>query len=159
MAEMPLDGFEPTPRSAWESAFAKEWKGAPEPAYAHRTADDLPVAPFYTSEDTDALPEGAVALQRAAQRRASAYTHTLEQLGPGDPKVLNAQALVALQDGASSLLFYLHGNEDFSLLLTGIQANIIPIHAVVVGDPEAFLARWKTAWIALDWTLRSGKAP
>ena len=146
---MPLDGFEPTPRSAWESAFAKEWKGAPEPAYAHRTADDFPVAPFYSEEDIHALPEGAVAAQRAAQRRASAYTHTLEQLGPGDPKDLNAQALEALQDGASSLLFYLHGDEDFTQLLNGIQANIIPIHTVVEGDPKAFLERWKVAWIAL----------
>ena len=127
---MPLDGFEPTPRSAWESVFAKEWKGAPEPAYAHCTSDGFPLHPFYTQEDADALPKGAVAAQRAAQSRASAYTHTLEQLGPGDPKVLNVQALEALQDGASSLLFYLHGNEDLTQLLKGIQANIIPIHAV-----------------------------
>ena len=102
------------------------------------------------------MPAGTIAVQRNAQLRASAYTHTLEQLGPGDPKIINQQALVALEDGASSLLFYLHGNEDLIQLLTGIQANIIPIHAVVEGDPVAFLARWKMAWTTLgldpqDW--------
>jgi methylmalonyl-CoA mutase len=149
MSEFPLDGFAPSTRADWETAFSKEWKGVPEPAYAHKTADGLPIRPFYTSEDLHALPPGAEAFQRSAQVRASSYSHTLQMLGPGDAKDLNAQALEALQDGATSLLFYLHGHEDAAVLLAGIQADIVPIHLVVESEEMRFLQGWLEGWRTL----------
>jgi hypothetical protein len=149
MSEFPLDGFAPSTRADWETAFSKEWKGVPEPAYAHKTADGLPIRPFYTPEDLHALPPGAEAFQRSAQVRASSYSHTLQMLGPGDAKDLNAQALEALQDGATSLLFYLHGHEDAAVLLAGIQADIVPIHLVVESEEMGFLQGWLEGWRTL----------
>jgi hypothetical protein len=54
-----------------------------------------------------------------------------------DPKKANEAALVALMDGASSILFWVHRNSDVAVLTAGIDSSIAPVHLVGDLDPEA----------------------
>ena len=141
----------------WEKAFAKEWKGQPESAYQQKTNRGIPIRPFYTLEDVLRIPPADLLFQQQAQVPATPYRHTVEMIGPGDEVEMNQAALRALEDGASSLLFYFYGSEDFSKVLKSVQAEIIPIHCVVEGDnPKDFLERWELGWTAnekslMDW--------
>ena len=56
------------------------------------------------------------------------------------PAEANRNALEALMDGASSILFWVHSSNDVAALAAGIDARIAPVHWVGDLDPGAVAA-------------------
>lgn len=81
---------------------------------------ELPV----TSGSSDAVQRGPSAARPFSQR------HSVVAIDGGDVKQAIVASQSALQNGATSLLFWLHREEDLTALTQGIRLDIAPVHLV-----------------------------
>lgn len=94
---------------------------------SHITSDgiDLPA----TSGAADSVQRGPSAARPFSQR------HSVVAIDGGDVKQATIASQSALQNGATSLLFWLHREEDLTALTQGIRLDIAPVHLVGNMDP------------------------
>jgi methylmalonyl-CoA mutase len=132
-AVIPLaESFAPVSRADWLALVGKTLKGAGVEALVGRTADDLPLAPLYTAEDSPApLPFVPAA------REGSRSWDIRARISHPDPAVAQAQALEALAGGAASLLLEIEDGRgrgarlgsagDLAQALDGVMTDVASV--------------------------------
>src|SRR5690606_13392188 len=112
----------------WEKVIKDDLKGKDyQSELAWDSLDDFKVYPFYRKEDLDGLAHSTQPVLH------SASWHILETLDLEDLNKANAQALLALENGASGLYVDMPASaittkKDFEILLRDVLVDIIPIH-------------------------------
>jgi methylmalonyl-CoA mutase len=142
------EGFAPVSRADWLALVGKTLKGAGFESLVGRTADDLPLAPLYTAEDSPApLPFVPAA------RDSSRSWDIRARISHPEPAVAQAQALEALAGGAASLLLEIEDGRgrgvrlgsagDLAQALDGVMTDVAPV-ALDAG----FLGPAAAGWLA-----------
>ena len=108
----------------------------------------LNIKSIYTIEDLSEIASDDLAFQQLAQLKSTEKFHVLEIFSFENLKqTSNQEVLNALNDGASSLLFYFDVEENYNEILRGVYADLIPISCKYRGNnPTLFLNNWKKAW-------------
>jgi len=103
---------------------------------------------IYTIENLSELASEDLEFQQYAQLKSTEKYHVLEIFSNNkNESISNHDILYALNDGASSLLFNFDKEENYSQILKGIYADLIPISCNYIGDnPNLFLNNWKKSW-------------
>ncbi len=109
--------FESTTAAQWKEQLIKDLKGLEFDSLVWHSHAGIDVQPFYTGENL----KGSVS-QPVFTTKDWAIC---EWIHAEDEKTANTQALNALQNGASGLVFTLHKPTDFALLLKGISIEHI----------------------------------
>ncbi len=109
--------FESTTAAQWKEQLIKDLKGLEFDSLVWHTKAGIDVQPFYTNENL-----AAGASQPVFTTKDWAIC---EWINVDDEKTANAQALNALQNGASGLVFTINKQIDYALLLTGISIEHI----------------------------------
>lgn len=108
--------FEPTTAAQWKEQLIKDLKGVDFETLVWKTNTGIEVQPFYTSEHQ---PAGHKPLFRSSDWAICEYIHV------NDEKTANAQAINALQNGASGLVFTIGKSLDYAALVKGISLEHI----------------------------------
>ncbi|MCZ8285458.1 MAG: methylmalonyl-CoA mutase family protein, partial [Bacteroidia bacterium] len=104
--------FEPTTAAQWKEQLIKDLKGLEFDSLVWHTDAGIDVQPFYTKENlADAAPHPVFTTKDWA---------ICEWIRVEDEKTANRQALNALQNGASGLVFTINQTTDYAVLLNGI---------------------------------------
>ena len=103
---------------------------------------------IYTIDDLTDIASEDLAFQQLAQFKSTEKFYILEVFSKNNNNAIsNTEVLNALNDGASSLLFNFEEVENFSKIISGVYADLIPISCNYRGDkPLMFLNNWKKAW-------------
>lgn len=109
--------FESTTAAQWKEQLIKDLKGLEFDSLVWHTNAGIDVQPFYTNEN---LAGGATQPVFTTKDWA-----ICEWIRVEDEKKANTQALNALQNGASGLVFSISKPTDYALLLTGISIEHI----------------------------------
>lgn len=108
--------FTPTTAAQWKEQLVKDLKGVNFDQLKWHTNNGFDINPFYTSED---IPS----------EKKPAFSHIdwaiCEYINVTDEKTANAQALNALQNGASGLVFLIGRSMEYAALLKGISLEHI----------------------------------
>lgn len=103
--------FQPTTSAQWKEQLIKDLKGVDFNSLIWKTNTGIEIQPFYTKENLKSNP-------------APLFSKTdwaiCENVFVTDAKTANAQAINALQNGASGLVFHITQKIDFAVLLNGI---------------------------------------
>jgi methylmalonyl-CoA mutase len=100
----------------WKAQIIKDLKGIDFNSLTWHTNNGIDVKPFYSQEDIakDIKP-----------LFSNSDWDICEHIEVTDEKTANAQALTALQKGASGIVFYIHKKIDTQLLIKGISLDHI----------------------------------
>lgn len=109
--------FESTTAAQWKEQLIKDLKGLEFDSLVWHSNAGIDVQPFYTNESL-----AAGASQPVFTTKDWAIC---EWINVDDEKTANQQALNALQNGASGLVFTISKPTDYALLLTGISIEHI----------------------------------
>lgn len=109
--------FESTTAAQWKEQLIKDLKGLDFDSLVWHTNAGIDVQPFYTKENLEAGVSQAVF--------TSKDWAICEWIKVGDEKAANQQALNALQNGASGLVFTINQTTDYALLLKDISIEHI----------------------------------
>ncbi len=116
----------------WQAKIEQDLKGKPLSSLQSTDADGNAIAPAYTHENSRL---------RAQPFKAMARWDTVQELFVSDAKTANREALDHLNQGATSLLFYLFGDCNLEMLLKDIEIQYIRVNFVVEGDALALSKR------------------
>jgi methylmalonyl-CoA mutase len=109
-------GFTPTTAAQWKEQLIKDLKGIDYNTLVWKTNAGIDVQPFYTKEN----------LAGASQPVFTTSDWSIcEFIKVDDEKIANDQALNALQNGASGLIFYITRPTNYPTLLNGISIEHI----------------------------------
>lgn len=100
----------------WNAQIIKDLKGIDINTLTWHTSNGIDVKPFYTSEN---IPKDLKPLF------SNSDWDICEHIEVTDEKKANAQALTALQKGASGLVFYIHRKIDTQVLIKNISLEHI----------------------------------
>lgn len=129
-----FSAFKPSTAQDWKNQIIKDLKGTDFEKLIWHHSNGLSIHPFYTSEDTK-------------EKRNLIFTHkdwdVCEQITVSDEKRANAQAIKALQGGASGLSFYILKKIDTSELLKNISLEHIYTQFFISNDAIAILSDLK----------------
>lgn len=128
--------FESTTAAQWKEQLIKDLKGLDFDSLVWHTNAGIDIQPFYTKEN---LADGASQAVLATKDWA-----ICEWIKAEDEKTANMQALNALQNGASGLVFTISKPTDYTLLLKDI--SIEHIYCLFKVSDEA-LSRSLTAFL------------
>ena len=103
--------FTSTNAAQWKEQLVKDLKGIDYNTLVWKTNSGIDVQPFYTKENLTSNPSPVFAKNDWA---------ICENVFVSDAKTANTQALNALQNGASGLVFHITQKTDFAVLLKGI---------------------------------------
>ena len=140
--------FPPVPTEAWEERIRKDLKGKD---YARTLLwyldQDLPVRPYYRSEDLGSLPPSALAKLPCAgdgqdeARPRPQNVEVCQSIAARDPETANAQARKMIPNGIEALAFVLNTSDfancgaceirqarEMQRLLDGIDLNTKRVH-------------------------------
>jgi methylmalonyl-CoA mutase len=117
--------FNPTNAAQWKEQLVKDLKGIDYNTLVWKTNSGIDVQPFYTKENLSTNPTPVFAKNDWA---------ICENVFVSDAKAANAQALNALQNGASGLVFHITQNTDYSVLLKGVLLQ--HIYSLFMVNPE-----------------------
>jgi len=117
--------FTSTTTAQWKEQLVKDLKGIDFNTLIWKTNSGIEVQPFYTKEHLNTNPAPLFAKNDWA---------ICENVFVSDVKTANAQALNALQNGASGLVFHITQKTDFSTLLNGILLQ--HIYSLFMVKPE-----------------------
>ena len=117
--------FNPTSAAQWKEQLVKDLKGIDYNTLVWKTNSGIDVQPFYTKENLSTNPTPVFAKNDWA---------ICENVFVSDAKAANAQALNALQNGASGLVFHITQNTDYSVLLKGVLLQ--HIYSLFMVKPE-----------------------
>lgn len=126
--------FKSSTAQDWKDQIIKDLKGTDFEKLIWHHSNGLDIHPFYTSEDTK-------------EKYKPVFTHkdwdVCEQITVSDEKKANAQAIKALQGGASGLSFYILKKVDTSVLLKNISLEHIYTQFFISNDAIAILSDLK----------------
>ncbi len=108
--------FTSTTAAQWKEQLVKDLKGIDYNTLVWKTNLGIDVQPFYTKENLSTKPIPVFAKNDWA---------ICENIFVSDAKTANAQALNALQNGASGLVFHITQKTDFAVLLNEILLQYI----------------------------------
>lgn len=108
--------FESTTAAQWKEQLIKDLKGLDFDSLVWHTNAGIDVQPFYTSENTAGTSQPVLTTKDWA---------ICEWIRVENEKTANAQALNALQNGASGLVFTISKQTDYTLLLKDISIEHI----------------------------------
>lgn len=132
-SEDPSYSFPGRSLEEWLQKIEQDLKGKkPLQDLYHQNPDGLSIAPAYHRENSQ--------IQLQPWKEQPKWDITAEVVVE-DPRQANKEALNALEKGATSLLFYLQGTEDLSVLLQDIQLEYICLNLVVAQRPNALAER------------------
>lgn len=117
--------FQPTTSAQWKEQLIKDLKGIDYNTLVWKTNNGIEVQPFYTKENLKTNPVPLFSKTDWA---------ICENVFVADAKTANNQALSALQNGASGLVFHLTQKTDYSVLLNGILLQ--HIYTLFIVNPE-----------------------
>ena len=117
--------FTSTTAAQWKEQLVKDLKGIDYNTLVWKTNSGIEVQPFYTKENLTTNPNPVFAKNDWA---------ICENIFVSDSKTANAQALNALQNGASGLVFHVTKQTDFAVLLKGILLQ--HIYSLFMVKPE-----------------------
>lgn len=117
--------FTSTTAAQWKEQLVKDLKGIDYNTLIWKTNSGIEVQPFYTKENLRTNPAPIFAKNDWA---------ICENIFVSDAKTANAQALNALQNGASGLVFHITQKTDFAVLLKGILLQ--HIYCLFMVKPE-----------------------
>jgi methylmalonyl-CoA mutase len=103
--------FNSTTAAQWKEQLVKDLKGIDYNTLVWKTNSGIDVQPFYTKENLSATPLPVFSKNDWA---------ICENIFVSDEKTANTQALNALQNGASGLVFHITKQTDFTVLLKDI---------------------------------------
>lgn len=108
--------FTPTTSAQWKEQLVKDLKGIDYNTLVWHTNSGIDIQPFYTKESLSSNPKPL-------------FTHTdwdiCEHIVVTDEKKANAQALKALEGGASGLVFFIHQKINTAALIKDISLEHI----------------------------------
>ena len=117
--------FTSTTAAQWKEQLVKDLKGIDYNTLVWKTNSGIDVQPFYTKEN----------LKTSASPIFTKNDWAIcENIFVSDAKTANAQALNALQNGASGLVFHITQKTDFAILLNGILLQ--HIYSLFMVKPE-----------------------
>lgn len=108
--------FESTTAAQWKEQLIKDLKGLEFDSLVWHSDAGIDVQPFYTKESLTGASLPVFTTKDWA---------ICEWIRVEDDKTANAQALNALQNGASGLVFTIHKETDYALLLKGVSIEHI----------------------------------
>ena len=114
--------FTPTTASQWKEQLIKDLKGIDYNTLVWKTSSEIDIDPFYTIENLTMDPTPVFTTSDWA---------ICEWIVVLDEKAANAQALNALQNGASGLVFSIGKPLDYAALLKGISMEHIYTRFIV----------------------------
>lgn len=118
----------------WKAKIIKDLRGKAYEEIVRQSPDGIPIQPIYTEESS---PIKAQALKEHPK-----WDNVIE-VEVKDAKEANKEALLYLNRGATSLLFYLNAKVDLSVLLKDIQLEYICCNFVLAGDTEYYRDAFK----------------
>lgn len=143
--------FNFTTAAQWKEQLVKDLKGIDYNTLVWKTNSGINVQPFYTKENLTTNPTPVFAKNDWA---------ICENVLVTDAKAANAQALNALQNGASGLVFHVTKQTDFAVLLKGILLQHIYSLFMVKSEFEKELTTFlssisigDTCFVECDTTL------
>ncbi len=143
------DGFDAVPLSAWRAAVEKALKGASADSLIRLTDEGLPVQPLYVAGDHPIAPQPG-----RGQIPEHQPWDICVPVRAANPDDANAQALDALQGGASALRLHLDPTgqngiaalsaDDLGRVLRGVHLDIAPIMIDAGAYSAHVLQLWST---------------
>lgn len=129
---MPLDAYETifqqfpsNSADAWKNKIITDLKGEPFEKLIWHTKEDIDVFPFYTKEDNQQY-------QLSIPVKQTVGWQITERITVNDITAANKEALLALQAGATSIVFNLQqklfNKEEITILVKDILLDIAPVH-------------------------------
>lgn len=125
--------FEPTTAAQWKEQLIKDLKGVDFETLVWKTNTGIEVQPFYTNEHQQA---GHLPLFRSSDWAICEYIRV------NDEKAANAQAINALQNGASGLVFTIGKPLDYAALVKGISLQ--HIYSLFITDEKGIADELRT---------------
>lgn len=122
-----FEEFEPTSKQAWLHKIEQDLKGKSLKSLARTTRDGIEINPVYFNED---------ASPKAQPLKEHPKWDAVQEIFVTTEKEANALALDHLNRGATSLLFYLQGQENLNELLQEIQIEYICLNLVTANNPQ-----------------------
>lgn len=130
--EQLFTAFPPVTAEQWVQQAVKDLKGESfEAKLTYHSPEGIVVKPFYTQEDLAKYSERKPLFNHSDWDVCVEIDGTNEKSG-------NTAALHALNNGASSLLIFVHHNADIHTLLSRIQIAYISVQFVIEGDAVLF---------------------
>ncbi len=125
--------FTSTTAAQWKEQLVKDLKGIDYNTLVWKTNLGIDIQPFYTKENLSTNPIPVFAKNDWA---------ICENIFVSDAKTANAQALNALQNGASGLVFHITQKTDFAVLLNEILLQYIYTLFIVTPEFEKELSAY-----------------
>lgn len=122
--------FSAISETEWRDKIIKDLRGKAFEEIVKRSADGIPIQPIYSQESGPVLHQPL--------KEHPKWDNVLEILVE-DPKKANEEALLYLNRGATSLLFYLVGKVDLKVLLEGIQLEYICTNFVLAENVDYYV--------------------
>ena len=123
--------FTATTAAQWKEQIVKDLKGIDYNSLVWKTNSGIEVQPFYTHENLNSNPSFIFIKSDWA---------ICETIFVTDAKTANTQALNALRNGASGLVFHITHKTDFTILLSEILLQYIYTLFIVTSEFEKELA-------------------
>lgn len=156
---MKLNLFEDFPHHSkqdWTDQIIRDLKGKDfEKTLTSVTEDGIKIDPFYTNEDiigTEAFQyyRNRVNTEPSIPGLPPRIWSNISSFDGNNEKAINKEILDALLNGADAVLLDLSGEEDFEVLLGGVEPQYIQIFLAPIGDPINVFRRF------MDWIKQNG---
>jgi methylmalonyl-CoA mutase len=159
MTENLFEDFPQVSKEVWKAQIVEDLKGKEyEKSLFSNTISGLRLEPFYTAEDSIGLENIFVYRNRVNPEPV------IPGLGPrlwsnvhfvisSEEKPANMEILQALQQGADAIRIELSGNEDFSLIFSGVHLEYIQVFIEPKSEPVLLLKKF------LEYVDQSGLDP
>ncbi|MCR9154814.1 MAG: methylmalonyl-CoA mutase family protein [Bacteroidetes bacterium] len=126
--------FENQTEAEWKAKILKDLRGKAFEELLSTNADGFEIQPIYTAESSP--------LKNQPLKEHPKWDNVMEILVL-DAKAANTEALMYLNKGATSLLFYLPGKVDLEVLLKAIELPYICTNLVIEGDINYYVEALK----------------
>lgn len=130
-----FEEFEPTTKQTWLHKIEQDLKGKSLKSLARTTRDGIEINPVYFAEE---------ASPKAQPLKEHPKWDAVQEILVTTEKEANALALDNLNRGATSLLFYLQGQEDLTKLLQEIEIEYICLNLVTANHPQKLAQQLNT---------------
>jgi methylmalonyl-CoA mutase len=138
MEERLLDDFQPTNAKAWSELITKELKGASIESL-HWQTNGLAGKPFYTKEDLPAHLPNLQFENQAPEKLGARHWVNYQVVKVENEKEAKQKAILALNSGATGILFQLEFSPNFELLLKDILLPYCHIGFQLTQSGEQFI--------------------
>lgn len=137
--------FHDSTATEWKERLVKDLKGVTFDDLSVTDRNGITIQPFYTAEDITNL---------RPTTEGQADWFICEKIEAGEAATANKQALAALNNGASGIIFKTENNIDLNLLLNGIELPFI-YSCFETDDTTTFTEKLNAYFQAKGWDLQT----